>query len=284
MVNLEKISFQYPKKPILFDNLSLHLEPGNIYGLLGKNGAGKTTLLKVLCGLLFPDEGTASVLNYTPLKREPGFLKDIYFIPEEFFIPALSMSLFINLYTPFYPHFDKEVFWKAVKEFDVPTSSKLSTISYGQKKKFLIAFAIATNCRLLILDEPTNGLDIPTKSIFRKLVASHIKDDQIFIISTHQVRDLENLIDPVIVLDEGQIIFQHTVYEVEKHLTVQLFNNEPKPGETLFYEKVMGGYAAVVKNTGAEENRIDIELMFNTIVNNRTTIKELFAKEIGDEK
>ena len=278
MIEIKKLSFSYRKKEKLFTNLNLHLPPGNIFGLLGKNGAGKTTLLKIISGLLFPQGGDCEALGYKPQCRSPHFLEEIYFIPEEFFIPAITISEYENIYAPFYPRFSSEQLSGSIRDFDLTMKEKLSSFSYGQKKKFLLAFGIATNCKLLILDEPSNGLDIPSKSQFRKLLASSITDDRTFIVSTHQVRDMENLIDPIIILDNGKIIFNYSVYEVSKCLSVQLQQDAPDSDKVLFSEKTLGGYAVITENISGTDSQIDLEILFNAVIKNREKISSIFGK------
>jgi len=135
----------------------------------------------------------------------------------------VTADVYVDLYAPFYKKFDQNAYTTAINEFALPTDKKLTTLSYGQKKKFLVVFALATNCKLLLLDEPTNGLDIPSKSQFRKLLASMLTENKTFIIATHQVRDLETLIDTVVILDNGKIIFNQPIYESQVNLEA-LFN------------------------------------------------------------
>src|ERR1017187_980154 len=187
MIQIKNLSFGYNRKKLLYKNLTLTLEAGSIYGLLGKNGAGKSTLLKNLVGLLFPTEGSILVNGYAPKKRLPSFLETIYFIPEEVYVPALTIHRYMNLFSPFYPGFDKVKFFDYLAQLDVKDEGKLNTLSFGQQKKFIIAFALACNTRILLLDEPTNGLDIPSKIRFRKLIASVFNDDRMIFISTHQI-------------------------------------------------------------------------------------------------
>jgi ABC-2 type transport system ATP-binding protein len=229
MLEINKLCFKYKDAKDLFDGLDLQLKAGSIYGLLGKNGAGKTTLLKLIAGMLFPDGGNCNVLGLTPQHRLPQFLQEIYFIPEEFYVPPVTAATYVNLYAPFYNNFDDKIFKEAINEFGLSTDKELTTLSYGQKKKFLVVFGLATNCKLLLLDEPTNGLDIPSKSQFRKLLASMLTADKAFIIATHQVRDLETLIDTVVILDNGKIIFNQPIYEAETNLEV-LFNDVVSKG------------------------------------------------------
>ena len=172
MIQIKNLSFGYNRKKLLYKNLTLTLEAGSIYGLLGKNGAGKSTLLKNLIGLLFPTGGSISVNGFAPKKRLPSFLETIYLIPEEVYVPSLTIHQYKNLFSPFYPGFDEKKFFNYLEQLDVKEHGKLNTLSFGQQKKFIIAFAFACNTKVLLLDEPTNGLDIPSKIRFRKLISS----------------------------------------------------------------------------------------------------------------
>jgi ABC-2 type transport system ATP-binding protein len=274
MVEITQLRFGYTKQA-LFDGLDLHLEPGSVYGLLGKNGAGKTTLLKLLCGLRLPQKGACRVFGYAPDKRPAGLLEDVYFLPEEFHLPPISPSLYEALYAPFYPRFDASRLHEYMVEFDLAKDKRLSEYSYGQKKKFLVAFGLASGCRLLLLDEPTNGLDIPSKGQFRRLLARSGEEQRIILVSTHQVRDMENLINPVIILDEGRVIFQSALEEVARRLQMSI--ERGPPGEALYSEAVLGGYVVVRENRIGEETRMDLEVLFNTVIANRDRVRELFA-------
>ncbi len=275
MITIKNLDFGY-KKTKLFKDLSLDLKHGSIYGLLGKNGAGKTTLLKILAGLIFPESGEISVLGFTPSERNPDFLKEIFFLPEEYTLPGIKPGEFKKIYAPFYPDFDDEEFFKLISEFSLPEDSKLSNFSYGQKKKFLLSFGIASNSRILLLDEPTNGLDIPTKTRFRKIVASSQSKDRIIIISTHQVRDVENLIDPVIILDDGSIIFNETMDRVTDVLSVKKISTLSDETDILYSENEIDGYKVVVKNRDRDQSAIDFETLFNTVITNPHGIQSAF--------
>ncbi len=171
----------------VFEDLNLEMTRGNIYGLLGLNGAGKTTLMKLMTGLLFPRTGTVSVLGDNPARRYPDVLSRIFMLPEELHLPGISVKEYLISRSPFFPAFDNERFKRYMGEFDIPQDKKLSKLSYGQQKKFLLSFGLACGSELLVLDEPTNGLDIPSKGMFRRLVAEALSDERVFIISTHQV-------------------------------------------------------------------------------------------------
>ncbi|SMD31754.1 ABC-2 type transport system ATP-binding protein [Reichenbachiella faecimaris] len=279
MVHIENVSFGYPSKPQLFEDLSVSLPLGNIYGLLGKNGAGKSSLLKLIAGLLFPRAGSLHVGGCLPKERHPEFLSEIYLVTEEFEVPAMGMKRFVDLYSPFYPRFNQALFQTYLNEFSLPTDEKLTALSYGQKKKFLLSFGLATDCQLLILDEPTNGLDIPSKSQFRKVVASAIHEERSFIISTHQARDMENLIDPIIILDEGQIVFFEDYEQISKKLTVSKVKTLPPSDQVVYSESNFSGYTVVEENRSDVESNMNLEILFNAVVNNTKKVQEIFKNQ-----
>ena len=276
MIRINGLNFEYKKGNPLFTDLSLDLEAGQIYGLLGQNGAGKTTLLKLMTGLLFPQSGICNVFGYDARKRYPHILADIYIIPEEFSLPAIQIKTYERIHGAFYPHFDHEMFLHYLSEFHLSSEDKLSKLSYGQKKKFLLAFGLASNSRLVILDEPTNGLDIPSKSQFRKIIASSLTEERTFIISTHQVRDLESLIDPIVILDNGRIIFNRSLEEISKKLAFKVIKDEEHSGDILYSEDLVSGKAGILKNSGNEDTQINLELLFNGIINNTDAITNEF--------
>jgi len=248
MVHIQNLSFGYTRKKLLYDNLTLSLGKGKIYGLLGKNGAGKSTFLKNLSGMLFPTGGHIFIDGQEPRRRLPSFLENIYFITEEVYVPSVSINRYVKIFSPFYPKFDSEKFRHYLEMLEVETTVRLKSMSFGQQKKFIIAFALACNTPLLLLDEPTNGLDIPSKAQFRRLIASVMTEDRIILISTHQTRDLENLIDTVLILDNGNLLLHASVNEISKVLSFKTMRNLPENKSILFSEAALGGYAVVMEN------------------------------------
>lgn len=274
MITFKHVSFGY-RGGRLFDDLDLDLRRGAIYGLLGKNGAGKTTLLKLMAGLLFPKTGEIAVLNRIPRKREPGFLSQVFVLPEEFDLPRMNMDEYARVYGGFYPSFSREQLSNLMRELEVPEAQKFHQMSFGQKKKAYIAFAIACNTPLLIMDEPTNGLDIPSKSSFRRVIASVANEERTIIVSTHQVRDLDQLIDSVVVLDGSEILLNATTAEITDKLQfVHLEEDDP----ALYAEQTIHGRWGVQVNDSGAESPLDMELLFNAAVANRQAIKQLFNR------
>lgn len=275
MITIQDLSFCYGKKTV-FKNLSVSFNAGGIYGLLGRNGTGKSTLLRNICGLLFPKSGVVKVLDYQPAKRLPSFLQNVFLLPEEFDLPNIAIAKFVQLNSPFYPSFNKEQLLQYLEDFEVPQEQSLLNMSYGQKKKFYIAFALACNTNVLLMDEPTNGLDILSKSQFRKVIASAVSEEKCIIISTHQVKDLESLIDRITVIDEQGILFNENINDIAKKLSFKMSDNEQEINEAIYSEKSLRGSAVVVKNTTQEESKIDFELLYKAIAMNTNTIHSIF--------
>ncbi len=277
MIQLENIQFGYVKSRPLFKELSLTMEPGHIYGLLGKNGAGKTTLLKIMTGLRFPDSGSATMLGENATLRKAEMLRDIYFLQEEMFVPHLRIEEFEKAYAPFYPNFSHDQFVEYLRELELDKENGyMDKLSHGQKKKVLIAFALATNTKVLIMDEPTNGLDIPSKSTFRKLMASAADESRLVIISTHQVRDLHSLIDMVAILDNGHMLLNASSFEITEKLLFDVDNMKSAEGKIFYTEESPRGNYQVKENVNHIESTLDLELLFNAAISNKNEISNLF--------
>jgi ABC-2 type transport system ATP-binding protein len=267
MIAIHDLSFGYRKQPLLFKGLSLTLNKGHIYGLLGKNGAGKSTLLKNMAGLASPQKGTCFFNGTNVAGRPVKVLEDIYFIAEDLYAPPLTAEQFANRTAGFYPKFSKSDFYQYMKALGVEPTSVLDRLSYGQQKKAMIAFGLATNTSLLIMDEPTNGLDIPSKVQFRKLIASALTDERCMVISTHQVRDLESLIDTLLILHDQDIVVNQPVDDITEKLTFGVFNDTTGM-QILYEEESIRGKNAIIKNTSAKFSKMDLELFFNGITTN----------------
>lgn len=259
----------------MYSNLSLSLPSGYIYGLLGKNGAGKSTLLKNIAGTLFPTEGNVLVDQMIPRKRNPSFLRNLYYIPEEVYVPSLTVKQYLSLFAVFYPMFNSEDLFLYLKDLEVIVPGKLSDLSFGQQKKFIIAFALACNTQVILMDEPTNGLDIPSKSQFRKLIASVMNEERIIMISTHQTRDLENLIDKVIIVDNGHLLLYASLEQIAQKLFFETVIELPEGSKVLYAEKQLKGTSIVRENNTGEDSRINLEHLFYGV-----TTKPELANEI----
>ncbi len=249
----------------------MKLEKGHVYGLLGKNGAGKSTLLKNIAGLVVPKHGFCKVNGHKSSRRVPSFLQELFFIPEELYLPAVTAAQFVKGTGHFYPKFDANMFWKILSDFDVPNEGLLNKLSFGQQKKVLIAFGLATNTSLLIMDEPTNGLDIPSKIQFRRVIASVVSDERCLIISTHQVRDLDSLIDTLIVLHNKEIVLNMAIDDI---LLKVRFVSASQIGEAsvLYQESQSIGVNSIIPSEGKSSGKMETELLFNAIVGGNNSV------------
>lgn len=277
MIQFQNLSFGYSPKKLLYKNLTLEIQSGSIYGLLGKNGAGKSTLLKNMAGTLFPVGGSVMVNGMVPQTRKPSFLQTIYYIAEDVYVPALTIKQYKNLFAPFYPLFDSNNFYRYLTQLEVSVDGKLNKLSFGQQKKFVIAFALACNTRVLLMDEPTNGLDIPSKSQFRKLIASVMNEDRIIFISTHQIRDLENMIDNVIIVDDGKLLLHASVADIADKLCFKTVSEIPPGARVLYSEKMLRGTAIVMENTDCDDSGLNLEQLFNGVTENPAMAKQIFS-------
>jgi ABC-2 type transport system ATP-binding protein len=278
MIQIKNVEFSYSRNSKLFAGLDLSLSPGHIHGILGKNGEGKSTLLKMISGMIFPQKGKIEVLGLEPRKRQPEMLREIFFLPEELPPITLSIENYEKVYAPFYPNFSHEQFQNYLQEFEINSGkSQINKLSYGQKKKVFMAFGLATNTKIVLLDEPTNGLDIPSKAQFRKMTASALEDERIMLISTHQVRDLDSLIDSIIIMDAHQIVFNELCENITEKLLFSYGKENFQGEEVLYSEENLRGFDQVSINKTGEESKLDIELLFNTVLKNRQRIREIFS-------
>ena len=230
MIDISNVTFEYCKgKPVLKD-FSLSFPQGGVYGLLGKNGTGKSTLLYLISGLLRPRHGEVRVDGMLSANRQPEMLREIFLVPEEYDLPSVSLKSYTRALKSFYPRFSDDLLRKCIEVFDLEMDMQLGTLSMGQKKKVYMCVALATGTRVLLMDEPTNGLDILSKSQFRKAVVQGMEEDKTVLVSTHQVHDVERLLDHVTIINGNQVLLHGPLNE----------DNGPVDLEKLFIETVEG--------------------------------------------
>lgn len=267
MLEINNLTFKYGgSKQEVFSDFSLSLSENCIYGLLGKNGTGKSTLLYLITGLLRPSKGAAHVDNFLSSDRHPDMLREMFIVPEEFNLPAMTLRKYVKLNKVFYPRFSEELLEQCLQEFELSSDLKLNALSMGQKKKVFMSFALAANTKWLLMDEPTNGLDIPSKTQFRKVIAQCMTDDRTIIISTHQVHDVEALLDHVVILDRSQLLLNATVAEITDKYTFSFRHPSEMTGDVLYAEPSIQGTAVVAcRQKDEEETAVNLELLFNAV-------------------
>ena len=276
MINIDNLRFSYGSNCVL-DGITMTLEPGRIYGLLGENGVGKTTLLTLICGLKNTQSGSISIDGRTPYKREPVLLSEISYIPDEVAPLHCTAASWAKSSGVFRPNFKYEKFLQIANEFEIDVNMMMDKMSNGQLKKAYISFVLACGTRYILMDEPTNGLDIPSKAQFRTAIMKHTSEDSTIVISTHQVRDLENIIDPVIILDRQAVLLNATISEISSKLYFD-YGTEIHP-DNLYMEQLPGGFIQVRPNTTGEESKVNIEALFNAVHKHKDLIKAMFSHE-----
>ncbi|MBO7264000.1 MAG: ABC transporter ATP-binding protein [Alistipes sp.] len=275
MIKAESLNFGYTSRRKVLNNISLTLGEGHIHGLLGCNGIGKTTLLKIICGIMRPDSGSVSVDGVDPMLREPQMFRELMIIPEEFDLPNVSLERYAKIASPFYPRFDMGAMRGYCEALNVDSRERLHSMSMGQRKKAYIAFALACNVKMLLMDEPTNGLDIPSKSIFRRLLAGYVDDSRMVVISTHQVADVESLLDNIVILDGQGVVLNATTADICRRLK---FGKAEESDSVIYTERTIAGDVAVSLNETEEDSQLNIELLFNATTANRDAMCEIFKK------
>ncbi len=274
MLSVQNVHYAYNRKTNLFNGLQFKIDGGKICGLLGKNGAGKSTLLRLIAGAYFSKQGNISFHGQDITLRKVESLQEIYFLQEDYELPKYSIKRYLNIYAPFYPKFDQNIFDNVMERFEVPQDKKIKDLSFGQKKKFHVAFALATQVKLLIMDEPTNGMDIPSKSVFRSVVSESLGEDQSIIISTHQIRDLGQLLDTIILIKNGKIILNEDLYSLSEKFDCRFSPGNQVPEHALYSELVAGGNMILTKTDQSSPGEIDIEVLFNAIVTNPSILTQ----------
>jgi ABC-2 type transport system ATP-binding protein len=273
MIKTENLTFGYKARRKVLNDITLELGEGHIHGLLGCNGIGKTTLLKLICGIMRPSWGSVCVDGFDPMTRKPVMFAELMIIPEEFELPNYSLERYATIMQPFYPRFDRDTMRYYATELKVNTKDKLHSMSMGQRKKAYIAFALACNVRTLLMDEPTNGLDIPSKTVFRRLLASYVNESRMVVISTHQVADVESLLDNIVILDTEGVALAATTTEICSKLK---FGRATEVDNVLYKEMAIAGEMAVMENREGEDTQLNIELLFNAVTADRMTIANIF--------
>ena len=275
MVKVENVSFKYKRKPV-FSDFSLDIEAGKVYGLLGKNGTGKSTLLYLMTGLLHPQKGKISYAGENVSERLPSTLREMFIVPEEFELPRTSLKEYITTNRGFYPNFSEKDLKNNLSYFELDSNIHLGALSLGQKKKVFMSFALATNTPLLIMDEPTNGLDIPGKSQFKKFIASKMTDERTIVISTHQVQDIEKLIDQVVIIENDKLLLNKSVTEITRKLRFANGESTVDTNQAFYSTPSIQGYNALYPNNEEVESELNLETLFNASLSNPAKINALF--------
>jgi len=280
MFLVEDLTFSYARgRENTLSNFSLSLEKGKVYGLLGKNGAGKSTLLYLMSGLLTPKSGRVLYHGVDVRRRLPLTLQDMFIVPEEFELPSVSLQSYVKLNAPFYPRFSEEDMKHYLALFDLNDKIHLGQLSMGQKKKVFMSFALAANTSLLLMDEPTNGLDIPGKSQFRKMIAAGMSDERTILISTHQVRDIDRILDHIVIMDNSHVMLDASVAEICSRFAFVESDDRSLLSSAIYALPTLQGNMMMLPNEDDADTPINLELLFGAVLENPERVAEMFHPE-----
>lgn len=279
MIAFKDVCFSYRRNVPVLSNLSLQIEPGTVCGLLGRNGVGKSTMLYLTAGLLRPRSGQVLCNGYIPSDRQVNFLNDIFIVPEEFDLPHITLDEYVRINSVFYPKFNLDLMHSILDIFALPGNMNLGALSLGQKKKAFLSFALACNTSILLLDEPTNGLDITAKRMFRAAITAAMTDDKTIIISTHQVYDVENILDHVVIADNNRILLNRPMIDIQTKLRFGYTQDPEQAKRALFSIPMPGGFNVVeFLDDPDRETEVNLETLFELTNSNPELINQLFVE------
>ncbi len=279
MIAFKDVCFSYRRNVPVLSNLSLQIEPGTVCGLLGRNGVGKSTMLYLTAGLLRPRSGQVLCNGYIPSDRQVNFLNDIFIVPEEFDLPPITLDEYVRINSVFYPKFNLDLMHSILEIFALPGNINLGALSLGQKKKAFLSFALACNTSILLLDEPTNGLDITAKRMFRAAITAAMTDDKTIIISTHQVYDVENILDHVVIADNNRILLNRPMIDIQTKLRFGYTQDPEQAKRALFSIPMPGGFNVVeFLDNPDRETEVNLETLFELTNSNPELINQLFVE------
>lgn len=279
MIAFKDVCFSYRRNVPVLSHLSLQIEPGTVCGLLGRNGVGKSTMLYLTAGLLRPRAGQVLCNGYIPSDRQVNFLNDIFIVPEEFDLPPISLNEYVRINSVFYPKFNMNLMHSILEIFALPADINLGALSLGQKKKAFLSFALACNTSILLLDEPTNGLDITAKRMFRAAITAAMTDDKTIIISTHQVYDVENILDHVVIADNNRILLNQPMIGIQTKLRFGYTQDPEQAKRALFSIPMPGGFNVVeFLDDPDRETEVNLETLFELTNSNPELINQLFVE------
>ena len=199
---------------VALQNVSFTLQSGKIVGLLGPNGSGKTTLIKLLNGLLTPSEGLI-LIDDRPVGAATK--KRVAYLPDNSYLNSwMTVKQIVEYFADFYEDFRPEVAYEMLARLDISPKSKLKTLSKGNKEKVCLILTMSRNAKLYVLDEPIAGVDPAARDYVISTIINNYNPDATVLISTHLIADIEQILDEVLFLQNGQLLLQKTVDQIRE--------------------------------------------------------------------
>lgn len=219
IITIENLTKKY-KDTLAIDDLSLEIEKGKVVGLLGPNGSGKSTLLKLIVGLLRKDSGKILIDGKIPgieTKSMISYLPDTYYLYEK-----LTVRETIDMYGDFYEDFDKNQSDKLLDYLSIPRAKMTKDLSKGLRERLLISLNLSRDADIFIMDEPVDGVDPVAKQAVIDMIIEKMEKGKTFIITTHQIGDLENLFEDIIFLDKGKVLMHKDAITIREENMMEI--------------------------------------------------------------
>lgn len=263
MITLCDASYSYPKKTDALTGITCEVHPG-IHLLMGANGTGKTTLLHLMAGLRYPTSGVC-LLNGEELRlRRPSQLCRVQYFSPDMDFPESSVEKMVSRHAPFFPRFDAAMLSRNLAAFGIDPRRKFTSLSYGNAIKARLAYMLALRCEVLLLDEPTVGLDFDGRGQFGRLLMECVDEDQTVVVSTHSLSEFEPLYDSVMFLRDGHLLLQASFGKISRRV-MSVVTATP-PADAIYSEMRMGRCHSIVP-AGEDDmdSAPDCTLLYNAL-------------------
>jgi ABC-2 type transport system ATP-binding protein len=289
VLRIENLSKNFGKKKVL-ENYSMSLAKGKVYGLLGKNGEGKTTLIRMIMGVIPPDSGEIFYKGKKIKFNTPFYKKEVGYIPEEsIFFSWMTIDGILNFNSSFYPSWSAQKASNYLDRLSLSRKLKIKNLSRGMKLKLGLIIALAAEPELLILDDPTSGLDVPTRHDFLKdIIREILESGTTVLFSSHLVHELEGIIDQLGILHHGNLILEED-FEKVKNSTKRvriIADSLPDeiPIEGILTKQTNGNKCELVVYPWNEDKRKELEILSPTKIEVESlTLEEIFINFVSQD-
>ena len=211
LVEIKELGKCYGKKKVM-NNLSLSLESGRIVGILGPNGSGKSTLIKMMAGVLKPTSGQITINGY-PVGVNTK--KIVSYLPERTYLnPSMKVKEAVDYFADFYEDFSKQKALDMLEKFGINEQDKIKSLSKGTREKVQIVLVMSREAKLYLLDEPMGGVDPAARDYILRTIISNYNEDATVVITTHLISDIENVLDEVVFIKQGEVYLKESVDDI----------------------------------------------------------------------
>ncbi|MBM4762761.1 ABC transporter ATP-binding protein [Bacillus sp. B15-48] len=289
MIEMKNVSKNFDRYKAV-ENVSLSIQKGSIYGLIGSNGAGKTTLIKLLSGIYLQEQGSVTIDGETVFENI-ALKQKIFYIPDQpYFLSQYTTLEMANFYKSIYPSWSDERFQKLVSSFELDVKKKIHSFSKGWQRQAAFILALSTKPEIMILDEPMDGLDPVVRKKIKNLLIQDVADREMTIlISSHNLREIEDICDHIGIIHKGKIIIEKElddlksdVHKIQIAYKGEFPENSFKNLSILHQEKRGSVFLCIVRGKDdeiQEQIRNSNPVIFDLLP---LTLEEIFIYEMGD--